>query len=67
MMQHDMMNLSDSLADGQEQEERTRGGDARRAPRTPLWGFGCGGRCERECAGLFKVVIVHSSDSSRSA
>jgi hypothetical protein len=37
-------------------KERTRGGDARRAPRTPLWGFGCGGRCERECADLFKVV-----------
>jgi hypothetical protein len=37
-------------------KERTRGVDARMAPRTPLWGFGCGGRCERECAGLFKVV-----------
>ncbi len=37
-------------------KERTRGGDARKGPRTPLWGFGCGGRCEWQCAGLFKVV-----------
>jgi len=37
-------------------KERTRGGDAPRGPRTPLWRFGCGGTCERECVGLFKVV-----------